>query len=126
LNGDGIPELIVQNQARTFLFGLQRTFNGGVETVWSVPLNAPINSNIALITACGGGSGGENNNTQPPQVLFGTDNSELLRIVFDQASNNGNPPSAIPSTSSSAVSAAWLPIWVYTFLSILPWILRKG
>ena len=74
LNGDGIPELVVQNQKKDTLVGLQRTENAvnGVEMVWSVPLPSPLESNIGV--SCSGSGIRE--------LLFGTRARELVRLQF--------------------------------------------
>lgn len=103
LNGDGVPELVVQNQQRTMVQGLQRVSSNSVEKVWSMTLDAPIHSNIAL--ACVNGS---------PQLLFGTNDAQFIRIVFEGDEDNPDreESSAAPSFSSGFFSItpfSWVP-----------------
>ena len=74
LNGDGIPELVVQNQKKDTLVGLQRTENivDGVELVWSVPLPTPLESNLGVSCSDSG----------IRELLFGTRARELVRLQF--------------------------------------------
>ncbi|CAJ1951168.1 unnamed protein product [Cylindrotheca closterium] len=71
LNGDGIPELIIQNQRRTKIVGLQRT-SSGIEEVWSVPLDSAIHSNFAVSCAEIGSA----------QLVFGTTDDQLYTVSF--------------------------------------------
>jgi len=74
LNGDGIPELVIQNQRRNKLIGLQRTTSGDVEEVWCVPLDDAIHSNFAVSCAQDGEA----------QLVFGTVGEELYTVSFSK------------------------------------------
>ena len=78
-NGDGIPELVVQNQRKDTLVGIQRSADsdgGGTETVWSVPLPSPVQSNLGV--SC--------SSTGIRELVFGTRDAELMRLQFQPAS----------------------------------------
>lgn len=122
LNGDGIPELIIQNQRRSKIVGLQRTASG-LEEVWCVPLDAAIHSNCAVSCAEDGAA----------QLVFGTTDNQLYTVSFTQngtmALNNdtmgingtinlGDPVAACPScmTNLNGLLALFLMIfhmWIY-------------
>lgn len=105
LNGDGIPELIVQSADRRSLYGLQRATNGEVARVWSVPLNSPVRSNIAV--SCSNGSA---------QLLFGTENQDLYRVVFQGAVQVPSTPGVAFSSSPSTWPSYYLIFLVGYFL----------
>ncbi len=48
-NGDGLPEVVLPNQERTALSGIQRT-EDGAEVVWTFPLNGRLNSNLTALS----------------------------------------------------------------------------
>ncbi|RMG84427.1 MAG: hypothetical protein D6712_11280, partial [Chloroflexi bacterium] len=48
-NGDGLPEVVLPNQERTALSGIQRTADGA-EVVWTLPLEGRLSSNLAALT----------------------------------------------------------------------------
>ena len=89
MNNDGVPELIVQSQDKKFLHGLQRTLTG-VVSVWSVPLDAPIQSNIASI--CG--------TSNVPELVFATQRSSLVRVSFVRSSAHTSGASRLSSVFS--------------------------
>jgi len=94
MNGDGIPELIIQNQRRTKIVGLQRTATG-VEEVWCVPLDAAIHSNFAVSCAQNGAA----------QLVFGTVDDLVYTVSFttngtmgvNETMNPSDPVAACPS-----------------------------
>jgi len=96
LNGDGIPELVVQNQEMNLLVGLQRTIetydneNDAFEKVWSIHLLSPIFPKIAV--SCG----------TVPQLLFGTDESQLVRNAFSVE----NSPRVVSSAAAGITMAS--------------------
>ncbi|CAB9506000.1 Integrins alpha chain [Seminavis robusta] len=83
LNGDGIPELVVQNQDKDTLVGLQRTNNNneGVETVWSIPLSSPVESNLAV---------GCSSDPDILELLFSTQDQNLVKLQFAPANISGD------------------------------------
>ncbi|KAL3940467.1 MAG: hypothetical protein SGBAC_005007 [Bacillariaceae sp.] len=95
LNGDGIPELVVQNQRRTKIVGLQRSSSSGTQEVWSVPLDAAIHSNFAVSCAKDGAA----------QLVFGTIDDQVYTVSFTKNGNMGvngtidlgGPAAACPS-----------------------------
>lgn len=52
-NGDGVPELVLPDQSRQTINGLQRTADG-IAVVWSLPLDGTLNSNLAGVTLADG------------------------------------------------------------------------
>jgi hypothetical protein len=99
LNGDGIPELVVQSSDHRWLYGLQRTgtthTDSKVERVWSVPLESAVRSNFAV--SCSNGTA---------QLLFGTDNLYLYRVVFPRTTTDLPSPDTAFSLSSTS-STVW-------------------
>lgn len=76
-NGDGIPELVVQNQRRNELAGLQRCQEGGVKQVWSVPLASPLQSNLAV--SC--------QSDMAMDIYFSMKNQQVMRLSFGSSND---------------------------------------
>lgn len=131
-NGDGIPELVVQNQVKDVLVGLQRTSgDAGVEIVWSIRLPSPIESNLAV--SCNAGLG-------IMEIMFATRSHQLVKAQFaptgmdldgigtshdgavgDDAPDAADGPEdqplepssdATPVNTTSGAYASWMGLWV--------------
>lgn len=76
-NGDGIPELVVQNQRRNELAGLQRCQEGDVKQVWSVPLASPLQSNLAV--SC--------QSDMTMDIYFSMKNQQVMRLSFGSSND---------------------------------------
>ena len=76
-DGDGIPELVVQNQDQDTLYGLQRT-KCGVSVAWNVTLPSPLQTNIAV--SC-------NTEQNVMNILFETQET-LMRLEFAPTQDN--------------------------------------
>jgi len=122
-DGDGIPELVVQDQSQETLYGLQRT-NCGVNVAWNVSLPFKLQTNIAV--SC-------NTERNVMNILFATQDS-LMRLEFApskenvvsgavaacEASGGGNAASGAIVRSSSDV------LWVTTLcFLLLRWTIRS-
>ena len=118
-NNDGIPEVVIQDQAEEALFGLQRSRNSttGEEAhiVWKVDLPSPLYSNIALSCTEEGG----------PQLFFSTSDSSLVRIQF--VSTDEPPPECCSGGYGKPLSVQHNHCLVAFYLTLLLvfWI-RKG
>jgi len=104
-NGDGIPELAVQNQAKDALMGLQRTV-GGVEEVWAVSLSSPVHSNIGVSCSRSG----------IREISFGTEANDFVRLQFvphnitvvhniEESHEEGVTESGVEATSNESGTA---------------------
>lgn len=94
-DGDGVPELVVQDQDRKGLYGLQRT-SCGVNVAWNVTLPSKLETNIAV--SC-------NIDTSIMNILFATQES-FIRLEFAPTSGDTTGLGAVAACMEAGGSSS--------------------
>ena len=100
LNGDGILELVVQNQGESAVFGLQRCTTDGVGVAWKVDMPGRLQSNVALSCT----DQGKDNATIG--LLMSTNNQRIIQLTFRPDVNS----TIIGCTSNAFAGTTRIPV----------------
>lgn len=118
-DGDGVPEVVIQDQSQGTLYGLQRT-PCGVNVAWNVTILSRLQSNLAV--SC-------NTDTNSLDILFATQES-LMRLEFSPTEENLEGLGAFAACSVNSTSAAVVPtgdniLWMTAmFVVVSRWLIR--